>query len=73
MNWIRPPPAPEPEIKFHAVGNQWAPGQWPINFSWNGDMSHATWNNEIDDGSDDNEVVDLQTQIEHTGMTFLRQ
>ena len=35
-------------------------------------MSHATWANEIDDGSDDNEVVDLQTAIESSGMTFTK-
>ena len=32
-------------------------------------MSHATYQNEIDDGTDDNEVVDLQTAIEQSGMT----
>jgi hypothetical protein len=32
-----------------------------MNFTWNGGMSHATWHNEIDDGTDDNEVIDLQT------------
>ena len=33
-----------------------------MNFSWNGGMTHATWNNQIDDGTDDNEVIDLQTK-----------
>ena len=71
MNWIRKPEDPEPPIKFHAVGQQWQPGHWPINFEWNDDMSHAAWKNEIDDGSDDNEVVDLQTMVEDAGMTFV--
>ena len=34
-------------------------------------MSHATWANEIDDGTDDNEVVDIQTIVEGNGMTFI--
>ena len=38
---------------------QWAPSTWPMNFTWNGGMDHATWHNEIDDGTDDNEVIDL--------------
>ena len=34
-------------------------------------MSHDAWKNEIDDGSDDNEVVDLQTMVQDAGMTFV--
>ena len=59
LNWIRPATKPEPPLRFHEVGSEWQQGQWPINFSWNGDMSRASYNNEIDDGSDDNDVVDL--------------
>jgi hypothetical protein len=38
---------------------QWVPGTWPVNFDWNPQMDYASYHNEIDDGSDDNEVVDV--------------
>ena len=61
MNWMRDPEAPEPPIKYHDLMRQWDKGTWPVNFTWNGPMTLATWKNEIDDGTDDNEVIDLQT------------
>ena len=62
LNWMRDPKAPEPPIRYHDKMRQWEKGTWPMNFTWNGGMSHATWHNEIDDGTDDNEVIDLQTK-----------
>ena len=59
MNWMRDPNAPAPPIKYHDKMRQWAPGTWPVNFSWNGGMTSAAYNNQVDDGTDDNEVVDL--------------
>ena len=61
LNWMRDPKAPAPPIRYHDKMRQWENGTWPMNFTWNGGMSHATWHNEIDDGTDDNEVIDLQT------------
>ena len=59
MNWMRKPAAPPAPIKYHDKMRQWQPGTWPVHFNWNGDMSHATYAKQIDDGTDDNEVVDL--------------
>ena len=62
LNWMRDPKKPEPPIRYHDRMRQWTAGTWPLNISWNGGMDHATWHNEIDDGTDDNEVVDVQTK-----------
>jgi len=35
-------------------------GTWPVYHTWDGDMTKATQHYQIDDGTDDNEVVDLQ-------------
>ena len=61
MNWMRDPKKPNPPIKYHDKMRQWSPNTWPVNFSWNPQMDHATYHNQIDDGSDDNESVDLMT------------
>ena len=60
MNWMRVPEGPPPPIQYHDKMRQWQPGTWPVHFNWNGDMSHATYAKEIDDGTDDNEVVNVQ-------------
>ena len=59
LNWIRKPAGPPTPIKYHDKMRQWVPGTWPVNFSWNSQMDNASYHNEIDDGSDDNEVVDV--------------
>ena len=59
MNWIQPPPGPKAPYVYHDKMRQWEPNSWPVHFTWNGDMSKATYHWQIDDGSDDNEVVDL--------------
>ena len=64
MNWIREPEAPKAPIRYFERGAEWAPGSWPINFTWDKDWSHATYQNEIDDGSDDNEVIDIMHQAQ---------
>ena len=60
MNWPRLPEPPLPPQEYHDKMRQWVPGTWPVNFSWNDQMDHATYHNQIDDGTDDNESVDLQ-------------
>ena len=59
MNWMREPKPPAPPIQYHDKMRQWTPGTWPVHFVWNGDFNHATYHKQIDDGTDDNEVVDL--------------
>ena len=61
MNWMRKPKSANPPIKYHDKMRQWQSGTWPVNFSWNAPMSKATYHNQIDDGSDDNESVDIMT------------
>ena len=65
MNWIRKPEEPAPPIRYHDKMRQWQPGTWPVNFSWNDDWNHASYHNEIDDGTDDNEVVDVMHRGEN--------
>ena len=65
MNWMRAPAAPPAPIVYHDKMRQWQPNTWPTHFNWNGDMSHATYAKQIDDGTDDNEVVDLMTAQQH--------
>ena len=59
MNWVQPPAGPPAPIKYHDGMRQWTANTWPVHFTWNGDMSKATYAKQIDDGSDDNEVVNL--------------
>ena len=61
MNWPRDPKKKNPPIQYHDKMRQWVPGTWPVNFSWNPQMDKATYHNQIDDGSDDNESVDVMT------------
>lgn len=60
LNWIREPKPPKPPIKYHDKMRMWETGTWPINHSWDDDWTKASYHNQIDDGTDDNEVVDLQ-------------
>ena len=60
MNWMRDPKKPDPPIRYHDKMRQWQPGTWPVNFTWNDGMTNAAYHNEIDDGTDDNEVIDMQ-------------
>ena len=62
MNWMRDPKKGDPPIRYHDKMRQWTPGTWPVNFNWNGGWTQASYNNQIDDGTDDNEVIDLQTR-----------
>ena len=59
MNWMRKPKEPKPPIRYHDKMRQWTPGTWPVYHTWNDDFNHATQHSIIDDGTDDNEVVDL--------------
>ena len=47
------PNAPKPPIRYHDKMRQWTPGTWPY--------PHST----LDDGSDDNEVVDIMHNVNH--------
>ena len=60
LNWIREPEPPKPPIKYHDKMRQWVPGSWPVYHTWDDDWTKASYHNEIDDGTDDNEVVDVQ-------------
>ena len=56
---MRKPKGPPPPIEYHNKMRQWQPGTWPVHFAWNKDFDHATYSKQVDDGTDDNEVVDL--------------
>ena len=67
MNWMRKRASPDPPIKYHDKMRQWEAGTWPVYHTWNKDFDWATKHHEIDDGTDDNEVVNmLQTKTEKT-------
>ena len=55
-------PKPAPPIKYWDKMRQWEPHTWPTYFTWNKGWDHATYHHQIDDGTDDNEVVDVQTR-----------
>ena len=63
MNWVRKPEGPEPPIRYHDKMRQWQIGSWPVYHTWDDDMVKATQHSQIDDGTDDNEVVDLQHHV----------
>ena len=59
MNWI---PEPEPkakELRFVNKGREWTPGTWPVHHTWDDDWTHASYHNQIDDGTDDSDVLDV--------------
>ena len=64
MNWVRLPDPGPPPIEYHDKMRQWKAGTWPVHFTWNGSYDHATFHKQIDDGTDDEEVVDLQLKLE---------
>ena len=67
LNWMRKRKGPDPPIQYWDKMRQWAPGTWPVYHTWNGDFNKATQHQEIDDGTDDNEVLNLmQTRVEQT-------
>ena len=53
-------PEPDPPIRYHDRMRQWAPGTWPVYHTWDDKWSKATYHQQIDDGTDDNEVVGVQ-------------
>ena len=59
MNWFEKPKEKDPPLRFIFKGNEWKHGQWPIHHSWNDEWDKASYHNEIDDGTDDDEVLDL--------------
>ena len=48
------------QLKFINKGREWTPGTWPVHHSWDKDWTKASYHNIIDDGTDDNEVIDVQ-------------
>ena len=60
MSWWEKPKDDLRNMKFWNGMREWTPGTWPIHHSWNDDYNHATYHQQIDDGTDDNEVLDLQ-------------
>ena len=49
----------KPEKSSWDKMRQWTPGTWPVYHTWNKDFDKATQNYTVDDGSDDNEVVNV--------------
>ena len=70
MNWMRDPKGQDAPIKYHDKMRQWTPGTWPVNFGWNGSYTNAAYHNEIDDGTDDNEVIDMQSKADVNARHF---
>ena len=58
------PKEPAPPIKYWDKMRQWEPHTWPTYFTWNAGWDHATYHHQIDDGTDDNEVVDVMHKAE---------
>ena len=65
MNWIREPEPKKPPIRYHDKMRQWQPDTWPINHTWDDDWTKASYHNQVDDGTDDSEVVDLMHRAQH--------
>lgn len=67
MNWMRKRKGPDPPIQYHDKMRQWETGTWPVYHTWDKKMNWATQHYEVDDGTDDNEVVNmLQTHTDKT-------
>ena len=64
LNWMRKPKAPEPPIQYHDKMRQWQEGTCPVYHTWNKAMDHATQHEQIDDGTDDNEVLNVQQKAD---------
>ena len=59
LNWMRTRKGPDGPIEYHNKMRQWVPNTWPVYHTWNDDMDWATKHYQVDDGTDDNEVVDF--------------
>ena len=66
LNWMRKKKEADPPIEYWDKMRQWQHGTWPVYFDWNKKYNHASYAHEIDDGTDDNEVVDVQRKMEMT-------
>ena len=71
LNWMRTRKGPDPPIEYHSGMRQWVPGTWPVYHTWKADQDWgadvATKHFQVDDGTDDNEVVNMvQTKSQIT-------
>ena len=70
LNWMRKRKGPDPPIQYHDKMRQWQPGTWPVYHTWdtNGDGSFkwANYHQQVDDGTDDNEVLNVHLKEEQT-------
>ena len=64
LNWMRTRKGPDPPIQYHNKMRQWTEGTWPVYHTWStnndGSFKKANYYQVIDDGSDDNEVLNTQ-------------
>ena len=64
LNWMRKRKGPDPPIKYHDKMRQWEEGTWPVYHTWktndDGSFKKALYWQQVDDGTDDNEVVNMQ-------------
>ena len=54
------PKEADPPIVYKTNMRQWQEGTWPVYHTWDKDWKKATYHQAIDDGTDDNEVVNVQ-------------
>ena len=70
LNWMRKRKGPDPPIQYHDKMRQWQPGTWPVYHTWDtnsdGSFKHANYHQEVDDGTDDNEVLNVHLKTEQT-------
>ena len=52
----------EKALRFDFRNRQWTPNTWPVHHTWDEDWTRAQYHNIIDDGTDDNEVVDVMNE-----------
>ena len=52
--------SPDKPLKFIIKGREWTPGTWPVHHTWDKDWESATQHKIIDDGTDDDEVLNVQ-------------
>ena len=59
------PKEPEKPLVYKNFGSrEWTPGTWPIHHTYDKDWKWATYSNQIDDGTDDSDVLDVQQKAE---------